>query len=231
MAGEKGFGPGTVERLAKEIAREFLSEIAVKKNGNVYLGGKQIKFFAEGEPGKKGYTPVKDKDYFDGVDGKTPQKGKDYRDGTDGKTPVKGLDYFDGVDGKTPVKGVDYRDGEDGKTPKKGVDYRDGVDGKTPVKGKDYQDGKNGVTPKHKWEGHSLRFQNPDGTWALPVDLRGKPGENGDTPQKGIDYSDGEPGKNAIIPKAVTQSVLADVEIINGKLQKKFQRIRIYPDA
>jgi hypothetical protein len=61
-----------------------------------------------GATGKDGYTPIKGKDYFDGVNGKNGIDGKD------GYTPVKGIDYFDGkdgkngVDGKTPVKGVDY---------------------------------------------------------------------------------------------------------------------------
>ena len=36
----------------------------------------------QGPAGKDGYTPIKGKDYFDGVNGK------------DGKTPVKGVDYF-----------------------------------------------------------------------------------------------------------------------------------------
>ena len=66
----------------------------------------------DGKDGQDGYTPVKGKDYFDGVDGKNGVDGKD------GYTPVKGVDYFDGtdgVDGYTPVKGVDYFDGSNGK--------------------------------------------------------------------------------------------------------------------
>lgn len=45
---------------------------------------------------KDGYSPVKGKDYFDGLPGYTPVKGKDYFDGLPGRTPVKGVDYFDG---------------------------------------------------------------------------------------------------------------------------------------
>lgn len=58
-----------------------------------------------GADGKDGYTPIKNKDYFDGKNGV---------DGKNGYTPVKGIDYFDGKDGK---------DGADGKTPVKGTDY------------------------------------------------------------------------------------------------------------
>ena len=70
-----------------------------------------------------GYTPKKNKDYFDGKNGHTPKKGIDY---FDGHTPQKGKDYFDGY---TPIKGKDYFDGEDGYIPQKGKDYFDGEDG------------------------------------------------------------------------------------------------------
>lgn len=61
---------------------------------------------ARGDKGDSGYTPVKDKDYRDGIDGYTPVKGKDYFDGENGKdgyTPIKNKDYFDGKPG-TPGK-------------------------------------------------------------------------------------------------------------------------------
>lgn len=53
--------------------------------------------------GKDGYTPVKNKDYFDGKDGKD---GKDGRDGVDGKTPVTGTDYFTEADKAEMVSAV-----------------------------------------------------------------------------------------------------------------------------
>jgi len=46
----------------------------------------------DGEPGAKGYTPVKGKDYFDGVDGK------------DGKDGIRGID---GLQGKSGTNGKD----------------------------------------------------------------------------------------------------------------------------
>lgn len=82
--------------------------------------------------GIQAVVPVKDVDYFDGVNG---VKGKD------GYSPIKNVDYFDGRDG------VDGLNGKDGKTPIKGVDYFDGkngVDGKNGKDGKDGRDGKDG---------------------------------------------------------------------------------------
>lgn len=118
-----------------------------------------------------------------------------------------------------------------------------GKPGVTPQKGLDYYDGKSGKPPAHQWEGTKIRFQNPDGTWGQWVDLKGKPGdkgktpkkgvdyfdgEDGETPVKGVDYKDGEPGKDAIIPDSVTIAVLTDVELIDGKLSKKYQHVKVY---
>lgn len=105
-------------------------EIAVE---NGYKGTE--KEWVESLPGKDGYTPRKDIDYFDGKDGYSPtakveetETGvaititdetstttAEVKNGTDGYTPKKGIDYFDGEDGYTPIKGKDYFDGEDGE--------------------------------------------------------------------------------------------------------------------
>ena len=57
--------------------------------------------------------------------------------------------------------------------------------------------GETGPSPEHEWQGTSLRFQNPDGTWGALVDLQGPQGEAGtggggsitidDTPTQGSD--------------------------------------------
>ena len=54
----------------------------------------------KGDPGKDGYTPKKNIDYFDGKDG-SPGK-----DGKDGRTPVKGTDYFTATDKAEMVAAV-----------------------------------------------------------------------------------------------------------------------------
>src|SRR3990167_9104405 len=58
--------------------------------------------------------PIAGVDYPIPSDGYTPKKNKDYFDGKNGHTPKKGIDYFDGEDGYIPQKGKDYFDGEDG---------------------------------------------------------------------------------------------------------------------
>ncbi len=41
--------------------------------------------------------------------------------------------------------------------------------------------GANGLPPEHTWEGTSLRFENPDGSWGEYVDLQGPSGSGGST--------------------------------------------------
>jgi len=67
-----------------------------------------------GLDGKDGYTPILNKDYFNGLNGENGQSIK----GEKGDTGVKG---DAGKDAITPVKGIDYNDGQDG------------VDGRTPI--------------------------------------------------------------------------------------------------
>ena len=42
------------------------------------------------------------------------------------------------------------------------------------------QMGPKGDTPAHQWDGTSLRFEKPDGTWGEAVDVQGEKGEKGD---------------------------------------------------
>ena len=42
------------------------------------------------------------------------------------------------------------------------------------------QMGPKGNTPAHQWDGTSLRFEKPDGTWGEAVDVQGEKGEKGD---------------------------------------------------
>lgn len=59
----------------------------------------------DGKNGKDGYTPIKNVDYFDGLQGVPGPRGKD---GKDGYTPIKGTDYFDGKDGKdSPFQSIE----------------------------------------------------------------------------------------------------------------------------
>lgn len=80
---------GTRESLKKEVAQLFVSyETKVTKS----IEDKLARV-------KDGYTPI---------------RGKDYTDGLPGYSPVKGKDYFDGTPGRTPIAGVDFRLPQDG---------------------------------------------------------------------------------------------------------------------
>ncbi len=129
--------------------RVVITDIEGEKTFDIMDGGK-------GDPG---YTPQKNKDYFDGkgvyiVDVKesTELGGANVVTFSDGTTltvmngTIEFKDLTDeekaslkGEDGYTPQKNVDYFDGY---TPQKNVDYFDGKDGK------DGEDGKDGYTPQ-----------------------------------------------------------------------------------
>lgn len=164
-----------------------------------------------GLQGSPGYTPVKGRDYFDGVPGKngyTPVKGRDYTDGArgkDGYTPVKNKDYYDGKDGKegyTPIKNRDYfdgRQGEQGKvgdrgkegyTPRKNIDYFDGAIGKNGKDGIAGKEGKPGYTPI-KYKDY---FDGSRGRDGLPG-INGKDGVKGSVGNRGERGAVGREGK------------------------------------
>lgn len=150
--------------------------------------------------GKDGYTPIKNKDYFDGKDG---------RDGVDGRTPVKDIDYFDGKDG-APGK-----DGKDGYTPKKGIDYFDGKDGqpgKDGAPGVNGKDGTNGVgidsvtqtTTSFDDDGNNVitvtLTNGTKSTFKVQNGSKGSPGTNGKDGVNGKDGTNGKDGADGHTP-------------------------------
>ena len=167
--------------------------------------------------GKPGYTPVKDKDYFDGKPGYTPVKDKDYRDGKDARPP------------KHEWEGNRLRfqnpDGSWGQW----IDLR----GKPGEKIK----GDTGGVPEHEWRGTLLRIMNPDGTWSKWADLKGMPGKGirgkkGDKPVEGVDYKKPIDGKDAELPEAENILILKEIHLVVGEtgkaaLEKQFQNIRV----
>lgn len=180
----------------------------------------------DGKDGTDGYTPVKGKDYFDGLPGKdgnngndgsdgitphigangnwfigdtdtgNPSRGESGKDGSDGYTPQKNIDYFDGKDG------VDGKDGQDGYTPQKGVDYFDGQDGSPGAPGKDGSNGKDGTSATHSWNGTVLTITSASGTSS--ADLKGEPGKDGSDGHPGKDGSNGSDGVSPTV--AVSKS-------------------------
>lgn len=79
-----------------------------------------------------------------------------------------------GLDGKDGKDGSDGTDGKDGKDGKDGINGIDGIRGKDGLNG---IDGKKGDKPKHEWDDTKLRFENPDGSWGVYIDLKGEDGK------------------------------------------------------
>lgn len=85
----------------------------------------------------------------------------------------------------TGMKGDKGDKGETGERGPAGVDGKDGVQGPQ------------GTAPQHQWTGTRLTFQNPDGSWADPVDLsgpQGVQGPEGPTGSQGIQGPEGPQG-------------------------------------
>lgn len=79
------------------------------------------------------------------------------------REPDVSTDYWVKVGGKGDK-------GDTGPAGPQGVGGRDGAPG---------IQGPQGVGPKHRWAGTTLSFENPDGTWATPTDLKGPQGIQG----------------------------------------------------
>ena len=62
------------------------------------------------------------------------------------------------------------------------------------------------LIPEHRWEGTSLQFKNPDGTWGVSTNLKGSRGEkgySGEPGAKGEKGDRGEPGTGGSIEEKV----------------------------
>ena len=82
----------------------------------------------------------------------------------------------------TGMKGDKGDKGETGERGPAGVDGKDGAPGIQGPKGDTGAtgpQGPQGTAPEHKWAGTKLAFQNPDGSWADPVNLIGAQGVQG----------------------------------------------------
>lgn len=113
-----------------------------------------------------------------------PQDGKPGLSikGDPGDTPKKYVDYFTDKEIASISKDIEKSVlnsivlPKDGYTPQRGLDYpsADQIEGYIKALIQSIPDPKDGFTPAHRWEGTSLQFQNPDGTWGEKIDLKGK---------------------------------------------------------
>lgn len=126
----------------------------------------------KGERGEAGYTPVKGKDYFDGVKG---------NDGVSATHSWNGTTLTITSASGTSSANLKGEKGNDGYTPVKGKDYFDGVKGDTGEAGKD------GVSASHSWNGTTLTITSASGTSS--ANLKGETGtkgDKGDTGSQGV---------------------------------------------
>lgn len=87
-----------------------------------------------------------------------------------------------GVIGPAGPQGTAGRDGApgiQGIKGEKGDQGVQGIQGPAGPNGAPGIQGPRGVGPKHRWAGTTLVFENPDGTWSTPTDLKGPQGIQG----------------------------------------------------
>ena len=84
-----------------------------------------------------------------------------------------------GETGERGPAGVDGKDGAPGIQGPKGDKGNQGIQGPKGDTGATGPQGPQGTAPEHKWAGTKLAFQNPDGSWADPVNLIGAQGVQG----------------------------------------------------
>lgn len=94
-------------------------------------------------------------------------------------TGMKGDKGDKGETGKRGPAGVDGKDGAPGIQGPKGDKGNQGIQGPKGDTGATGPQGPQGTAPEHKWAGTKLAFQNPDGSWADPVNLIGAQGVQG----------------------------------------------------
>ena len=112
-------------------------------------------------------------------------------------TGMKGDKGDKGETGERGPAGVDGKDGAPGIQGPKGDKGEQGIQGPKGDTGATGPQGPQGTAPEHKWAGTKLAFQNPDGSWADPVNLigaQGVQGPEGPTGPQGIQGPAGAQG-------------------------------------
>lgn len=91
------------------------------------------------------------------------------------------------ADGKPITEPVDLKGdkGEKGEKGEPGEKGAPGEKGDPGLDGADGADGAPGQMPDHQWEGTSVQFQKPDGTWGNLTELKGEKGDKGDKGEPG----------------------------------------------
>lgn len=128
---------------------------------------------AKGDPGDTGPA---------GQQGIPGPKGDPGDTGPRGPAGEKGDTGDTGPAGPKGDPGIQGPEGPEGPQGEKGATGNPGPKGDTGDAGPAGPDGAPGLPPEHEWQGTTLRFKEPDGSWGQAVDLRGPAGSSAAVP-------------------------------------------------
>lgn len=128
---------------------------------------------AKGDPGDPGPQ---------GLQGIQGEKGDTGDTGPRGPAGEKGDTGPQGEPGPKGDPGIQGPEGPQGPQGEKGATGNPGPKGDTGDAGPAGADGAPGMPPEHEWQGTTLRFKEPDGSWGQAVDLRGPAGSSATVP-------------------------------------------------
>ena len=153
-----------------------------------------VKIGAKGPQGKRGLQGIQGPAGADGAKGdpgdtgpQGPQgiqgeKGDTGDIGPQGPAGEKGEPGPQGEPGPKGDPGIQGPEGPQGPQGEQGAKGDPGPKGDTGAAGPSGADGAQGLPPEHEWQGTSLRFKEPDGSWGQAVDLRGPAGSSATVP-------------------------------------------------
>lgn len=153
-----------------------------------------VKIGAKGPQGERGLQGIQGPAGADGAKGdpgdigpQGPQgiqgvKGDTGDIGPQGPAGEKGDTGPQGEPGPKGDPGIQGPEGPQGPQGEKGATGNPGPKGDTGDAGPAGADGAPGLPPEHKWQGTTLCFKEPDGSWGQAVDLRGPAGSSATVP-------------------------------------------------
>lgn len=153
-----------------------------------------VKIGAKGPQGERGLQGIQGPTGADGAKGdpgdtgpQGPQgiqgeKGDPGDTGPRGPAGEKGDTGPQGPAGPKGDPGIQGPEGPQGPQGEKGATGDPGPKGDTGAAGPAGADGAQGLPPEHEWQGTTLRFKEPDGSWGQAVDLRGPAGSSATVP-------------------------------------------------
>lgn len=153
-----------------------------------------VKIGAKGPQGERGLQGIQGPAGVDGAKGdpgdtgpQGPQgiqgeKGDPGDTGPRGPAGEKGDTGPQGPAGPKGDQGIQGPEGPQGPQGEKGATGAPGPKGDTGAAGQAGADGAPGLPPEHEWQGTTLRFKEPNGSWGQAVDLRGPAGSSATVP-------------------------------------------------